>query len=136
VKNKSESRASASLRPSGVGLSAVPVVLIAAMPKCPLCWMALMSAIGLSSTVRSTWMRPLAATLLFLSISALFIRARRRGRYAPFYLGLVAACALYFLKFTFQHNVGVYLSAATLLGASIWNALSEYRAPNNEHCGC
>ena len=119
-----------------IGLSAVTVVVLAAMPKCPLCWMALMSALGVSSIINSQWLQPLAITLLLLSVGALFVRARSRHGYGPFCLGLVAAVAMYLCKFRLDSEIGVYLGGATLLGASIWNALPKRQAADKIHCHC
>src|SRR5262245_43330232 len=93
------------------------------MPKCPICWMALMSALGVGSTINSSWLQPVAIALLLLSVSALYMGARRRQGYRPFFLGLFAAIALYFSKFKLNYDIGVYLGGVTLLGASIWNAV-------------
>lgn len=98
--------------------------------------MALMSALGMGSTINSTWSQPLAVALLFLSVGALFVRARRWRRYAPFCLGLVAAIVIYSCKFKFNYNVGVYFGGAALLAASIWNAVPGRRAADNNRCHC
>lgn len=121
---------------SNVGFSALTTILIAAMPKCPLCWMALMSALGVSSTINSNWLQPLAGALLCLSISVLLVRVRHRRGYGPFWLGLVAAGAIYLSKFRLHYDSGVYLSGATLLAAAIWNALPRRQAADNTRCRC
>jgi hypothetical protein len=85
--------------------------------------MALMSAVGVGSTINLYWLQPLAIALLLFSVSALFLGARRRQGYGPFIAGLFAAIAIYFSKFTLNYDIGVYLGGVTLLGASIWNAV-------------
>lgn len=62
-------------RSGNVGLSVFTAALIAAMPMCPLCAMALMSALGVGSIIGSAWLQPLAVALLLLSVGALFVRA-------------------------------------------------------------
>ena len=119
-----------------IGLSALTTIIIAAMPKCPLCWLALMSALGIGSTVNSAWLQPLAAGLLFLLLSVLLVRAHRRRVYGPLCLGVVAAVVLYLSKFRLNNDVGVYLSGATLIGASIWNARPPREAANETQCQC
>jgi hypothetical protein len=98
--------------------------------------MALTGALGAGSAINSYWLQPLAVALLFLSLSALLLRARRRHGYGPFWLGLIAAAAIYLCKFRLDYTIGVYLSGATLLGASIWNALPKRRAGDNIECRC
>ena len=127
----------AAIRQSGrIGFSAIPTVLTVAMPKCPICWMALMGALGVSSTINADWLRPLAITLLMLSVGALFVRARRRGGYGPFFLGLLAAAAMYFCKFRVYFDIGTYLSGAALVGASVWNVVPKRRPADEVKCPC
>jgi hypothetical protein len=78
-------------RSGNVGFSALTAILVAVMPKCHFCWVALTSALGVGPVINSDWLQPLAVALLFLSLSALLVRARRRGGYGPFILGLAAA---------------------------------------------
>ena len=121
---------------TNIGISAIPPILTAAIPKCPLCWMALMSALGVGSTINSDWMQPLAVILLITSVTALAIRARRRGGYGPFVIGLIAATAMYVFKFKLNYDLGAYMSATTLVGASIWNARQKRRVDVNTKCHC
>ena len=123
--------------PSGaIGLSAIPAMLTAVLPKCPICWMALMGALGVSTTLTAGWLRPLAIFFLLIPVLFLFIRARRRRGYAPFILGVIAASAMYFFKFELFYDPGTYLSGAALVGASIWNATSKRRKSDDIHCRC
>jgi hypothetical protein len=66
----------------------------------------------------------------------LLVRARRRRSYAPFVLGLLAAVALYVCKFSFNYDLGVYLSVATLFAASIWNTVAKSRQADEVRCRC
>jgi hypothetical protein len=123
--------------PSGaIGASAISAMLTAIMPKCPICWMALMGALGVSSTINALWMRPLAVGFLLLPVGALFIRVRRRGGYGPFFLGLAGAVAMYSCKFVLFYDPGVYLGAAALVGASIWNVTNTRRTRDKTECRC
>jgi len=129
--------AQTAIRQSGmIGFSAIPTVLAAAMPKCPICWMAFMGALGVGSTINSDWLWPLAVTVLGLPVGALFVRARRLGRYGPFFLGLIAATAMYFCKFSFNYDTGAYLSGAALVGASVWNVVPKRRPGDDFQCHC
>ena len=117
-----------------IGLSAVPMALTAAMPKCPLCWAALMSAVGVGSAINFQWLHPMAVVLLLVSVGASYFRARRRLGFAAFYLTLVAALTMYLCKFRLNYDFGVYLSGTALFAASIWNALPKRR--ENVQCAC
>jgi hypothetical protein len=124
------------IRSGNFGLSTIPVVLLAIMPKCPLCWIALMGTLGVGSIISTNWLQPLAVGLLLLPLSALLARARRRGSYAPFFLGLLAAVALYVCKFSLNYEPGVYLSMATLFAASVWNSVAKNRRADEVRCRC
>jgi len=129
--------AQTAIRQSGtIGFSAISTVLAAAMPKCPICWMALMGALGVSSTINSDWLRPLSVIFLMLPVGALFVRARRRSRYGPFFLGLSAATAMYLCKFSFNYDTGAYLSGAALVAASVWNVVLKRWPADDIHCHC
>jgi hypothetical protein len=123
--------------PSGaIGASAISAMLTAIMPKCPICWMALMGALGVSSTINAMWMRPLAVGFLLLPVGALLLRIRCRGGYGRFFLGLACAAAMYACKFVLFYDPGVYLSGAGLVGASIWSITNKRRTPDKAECPC
>jgi hypothetical protein len=114
-----------------VSASTIATFLIAAVPKCPMCWIAVMGGLGAASTIHLRWLQPLAIALLFSSLLALFLRSRRRSGYGPFLLGLIAGVAMYEFKFVLDSGVGVSLSAVTLFGSSIWSSLQPPTAEQN-----
>lgn len=118
-----------------IGTSAVPALLTALMPKCPICWMALMSAFGVGTTVSAGWLRPITLGLLLLPIIPLVISARRSGRYRALLLAVVAASSMYFCKFQLFYDPGVYLSGLVLVSASIWNVVIKRRT-DEVRCHC
>lgn len=117
-----------------LSFSTFAIVLTVAMPKCPLCWAALMSALAVGPAISFQWLRPLALALLLISITASFIRARRRDAFGAFYLTVVAAGSMYLFKFTLNYETGVYIAGATLFVASIWNALPKHARKTD--CSC
>jgi hypothetical protein len=86
---------------STVGLSGIMTALIALMPKCPICWMALMSAFALAGLLV-----PLVASIGVpfsrVPVGLLTLSARRARRYGPF-CGMVAI-VMYLCKFHFNYN--------------------------------
>lgn len=91
-----------------------------------------MSALGLGSIVTSSWMHPVAISALILPLAVLLLCAHRSRSYAPFYLALTAAVAMYLCKFRVNSDAGFYLSGATMLGASFWNAVVTRQAANKD----
>jgi hypothetical protein len=128
------SRSKIRYRLRDIGLSAITTFLIAAMPKCPVCWMALLGSMGAASAIRVEWLRPLALAFLLSSVLALFVRSRRRSVYGPFLLGLTAAVMMYECKFLFDSNVGVKLSALALLASSVWSNLPRRQVATEQNC--
>ena len=95
-----------------------------------------MTTLGVGSVISSVWLQPLAIALLVITLGALFLRARRLRRYRPLFLGLVAAVAMYLCKFKLNFDVGAYISAATLFGASVWSAIPRTDPPDDIRCSC
>jgi len=129
-------RLSIGLNSRAVGFPVITTVLAAAMPKCPLCWLVLMSALGVGPVIGSQWLQPITIGLLLLSVGGLLVRARRLSAYGPFILGLAAAVAMYLCKFNFNYDLGVYLSAVTLVAAAAWNILPKRRRDDDVQCQC
>ncbi len=103
----------------------VPALGVAALPKCPICLMALLSSIGLGGLIEARWLLPLMFTLLGAAVGMLAFRARSRRGLGPFYVGLFAAFILLLSKFYLDHRPSMYVGAALLIGASVWNSLPK-----------
>jgi len=121
---------------STVGLSGIMTALIALMPKCPICWMALMSAFGLSWVISPSWSRPLVFGFLLVPVGLLTLSAHRARRYGPFFVGAVAAIVMYLCKFQFNYETGVYLGGIALFGASLWSVRLMRQARSDTECQC
>lgn len=118
-----------------LGAGVLPAVAVALMPKCPLCWIAILGSLGMGSTIGALWLQPLTVFFLLLAVGAIALRARRLHTYGPLILAAGAAIAIYVFKFAAQIDAGVYLSGAMLIGASVWNSIlrSVERGPG---CSC
>lgn len=121
---------------SRLGLSGASTLLLAIAPKCPLCWLALMSTIGVSWPVSSGWLRSFVIVLSFVPLGVLLLCARRSANYFPFVLGVVAVVALYVCKFRLALDAGMYLSGAVLFGATIWGVKAITNNANEIVCRC
>lgn len=108
-------------------LAATPGIAFAFLPKlaCPACWPAyagLLSSVGLGFLLDETYLLPLTAAFLLLTVGALAFRAQTRRGYGPFVLGLAAAGGVLAGKFSFGSDIAMYGGGAVLVAASIWNA--------------
>jgi hypothetical protein len=119
-----------------LGLGVVPAFAVAMLPKCPLCWMAILGALGLGSIISLAWLQGLTILFLAVALGALAFRARRIHRYGPLLLGAAAAAAVYFFKFVVDLETAVYAAGASLIAASVWNSLLRPRGPAPAGCNC
>lgn len=108
-------------------LTAVPGIGVSLMPKliCPLCWPAyasIVSSVGLSFLIGTTYLLPLTATLLGMTAASLALRARRRHGYGPLGVGSVGALLILGGKFGIDSITIAAMGFILLLGAAIWNA--------------
>ena len=108
-------------------LSLIPPILLALLPRlvCPCqlpAYASLLSSMGLTFVLQTTYLLPLTAMFLTFAVGGLAVGADKRQGLAPFWLGLFAALAMMLGKFYFE-SAGIVYSAITLLIlASLWNA--------------
>jgi protein SCO1/2 len=108
-------------------------VLLAFFPKCPVCWVSYLSALGVAgagSIPYSPWLLPVIVVLLAVNLYFLHWRAAHRNGYAPFLVSLPGSI-LMFLSIP-QFGLPRWLmipGLALLLGGSLLQALS-YPAMN------
>ena len=76
-------------------VGALPALGLAALPKCPMCWMAYSSAFGIAGLERFARFGPgVLGLLIGVNVTALTLRALRTGRYLPFAIALAGAAFL------------------------------------------
>jgi len=111
----------------GVGVSILPKLA------CPACWPAytgLLSSIGLGFLISATYLLPMTALLLGLSLAAIAFRARQRNGYRPLVLGFVAATSVLLGKFVWESKPTLYGAFGLLVIASLWNAWPRHAPPS------
>jgi hypothetical protein len=123
-------------RATSVGLP----LLLALLPKCPLCvatHAAVLGGLGLGGAAGAAWMRGIAAAAVVTAVALLGWRAGRRRGYLPFALGCAGA-ALVLAEVSHAHPVQhapaahshwmLWAGIATLVAASLWNAWPRRRS--------
>lgn len=113
-----------------------PALALAALPKCPLCLMALASAAGLGSSVGGAWLVPLTPACLAVALGLLAFRAHRRRFYAPFCLGLVSAVVILVGRFRLDYGPLTYAGLTLLTLASLWGGRPGGRVAADTGCEC
>jgi len=103
------------------------------IPKCPLCWTAYMSALGIAGLDRLSypyWLLPLLSFLALVNLGSLWLRGRANGRMAAFYLGAAAVFVVLMpttvLSPAWIRPAAVVLTLAASL-MSVSNALDRLR---------
>lgn len=125
LSNSSASKRRQSKRAWKMHISLLLNFFIAFAPKCPLCWAAYLSLIGLAgvhSIAYRPWFLPLAVLLLMVNLGTLYLQ--RKGRpLKPFWLSLAGSVLIVVNRFYFLSTGLVLLGASALLLASLWSAL-------------
>ena len=108
-------------------LLTIPGVGVSLLPKlaCPVCWPAyagIVSSLGLGFLIGTTYLLPVTAGLLAVSVGALGLKARWRHGYGPLWTGLLAAVAVLVGKFQLESAVMTYAGVALLVAACAWNS--------------
>jgi hypothetical protein len=111
---------------TGRNIGVLPGIAFSLLPKlaCPACWPAyagLLSTLGLSFLLSTSYLLPLTGVFLLIAVAALAYRAPARRGYAPAVLGTLAAGVILVGKFQFESNPLMYAGLALLVLASIWN---------------
>jgi hypothetical protein len=119
-----------------LNLQLLPALSVALLPKCPLCLLSIMSVVGLGSVVTVAWLLPLMLVFLGATLLSLGLSARRRHRYGPLALGLLAACSIALGKFYFNSNFAAGAGIALLFASSLWNAPIKRNVNSRPDCNC
>ena len=98
---------------------------IAFFPKCPLCWAAYLSSLGLykfSSLTYKPWMLPVFIGFLFLNILSLYL-TRKRHAAGPLLLSLAGSLIIVLNRLKYHDNSLIYWGSGLMLIGALWNSL-------------
>jgi protein SCO1/2 len=114
-------------RMSGL-FSALLSFFVVFFPKCPLCWAAYLSILGITNigVLRFThWLLPVFVLLLFINLFSLYRGARRRNGFLPFYMSLSGILCIVFPGLILHMKMGSYLGLCLILPGAMLNSLSH-----------
>ena len=122
-----------------LNLALVPALIMAALPKCPLCLLAyagVLGTLGLDPWLYRAWFLPLTLAFSTATLVVLAFRAQRRHGYGPFFVGFTAVTVILASKFYFDSMPMLYFGIVLLLAASIWNSWPKKEKPLQLSCHC
>lgn len=109
---------------AGEHLALLPAIVLALLPKCPLClgaWFGLIGALGANAWLRAAWGAPVGVGLLSFAVTALALRARRRRDPRAFVTGVLGAAALLAGRYLMV-TLLLFAGLSLLTGASVWSS--------------
>lgn len=124
-------------RPWWLNVTLLPALLVAALPKCPLCLVAyagVLGTLGLDPFLYRTWLMPVTLVFSAATLAVLAFRAPCRRGYRPFVVGSVAVALIVAGKFVFDNTPLLVAGMALLLAASVWNAWPKKEKAAYCHC--
>lgn len=132
---KSDSDQSAKTRLfSNLNFGIFPALVVAILPKCPLCFAAYLSAFGLfgiSPLQYGFWILPLIILFSVVTIMIFFRQARRSAEYNPFFLSLTGLTLIPVGKFYFENNLLMYLGIIILFISAAWLSKAKQKVCRN-----
>lgn len=120
---------------AGIGghIPLVAAILIAMLPKCPLCmaaWLGIIGSASGSPWLNRVWGEPITAGFLSIAVGALALRAWRQHDSGPFWLGLLGAAAVLYGKCIVTMPLLFFGGLGLLIGAALWGRIGERAGKN------
>jgi hypothetical protein len=115
-------------------LPLLPAVVVAILPKCPVCaaaYLGVLGSIGARGWFQAAWGLPLASLCLVAALGALGFHAGRRRGYGPLGLGCAGAIVLMLGKFLFALPALSFAGVVLLAGAATWNGWPRRAQPRS-----
>ena len=124
VLNESESEApSIQRRPASTMLGAFASVGVAFFPKCPVCWAAYLSLLGIAGLERVPyfpWLQPLLGVVMLANLASVWLRGRKTERMAGFYLAVTGAITILLSNLRLEWRSGAVIGVGlTILGSLV-----------------
>lgn len=94
--------------------------------------MSALGSMGISVQIPyQPWLLPLLMGLLAVNLAALFLRAKSRNRFGPFFLCLLGGSTIVAGKFLIESSLVMATGVACILAGSLWSAALRPRHHRN-----
>lgn len=120
-------------------LLTVASVLVALAPKCPVCFLAYFGIFGVTAASASayrSWLPPLTAISLSVTVGTLALGASRKGRFGPIALGIIGATGVFAGRFIVDSRIMLFGSLLLLLAAVAWKTWRRQTAADELCMAC
>jgi hypothetical protein len=120
-------------------LVGVGSVLVALAPKCPVCFLAYFGIFGVTAASASayrSWLPPLTAISLSVTVGMLALGASRKGRFGPIALGIVGASGVFAGRFIVNSRTMLFGSLLVLVAAVAWKSWRQQTAADASCIAC
>lgn len=114
-------------------------VLVALAPKCPVCFLAYFGIFGVTAASASayrSWLPPITAISLSVTVGTLALAASRKGRFGPIALGLVGASGVFAGRFIVNSRTMLFGSLLVLVAAVAWKSWRRQTAADEPCLAC
>ena len=123
----------AAYRPGRGGIALAGSLAAAVAPKCPLCilaWAGSFGAAGLVSPMLSSWLAPVAAVWLALTVVTLALPLSA-AHVPPALLSFAGAGTLFAGRFVIDSSPAVWLGLVAMFAAALWRAWPGVACPED-----
>jgi protein SCO1/2 len=107
-------------------LGSVASVGLAFFPKCPVCWAAYLSSLGIAGLEQSAfspWLQPLLILVMLVNLASVWIRGRTTGRWGALCLVSAGSAAILLSQTGVYGSTPAVLGVMLTLAGSVWNAI-------------
>ena len=109
-------------RTTPIASSSASAALFAALPKCPLCLVALLAPLGIRVSGTGSFLVYVAAMVLAIPLVLFWVPACRRCGVRPLLLALLGACVMMVGRFAIDSLVLTVTGAAILFASALWTS--------------
>jgi len=106
-------------------LLTVTSAFLALAPKCPVCFLAYFGIFGVTAASASayrSWLPPLTAISLSVTVGTLALGAGRKGRVGPIALGIIGAAGVFAGRFIANSRTMLFGGLLILVAAVAWKS--------------
>jgi hypothetical protein len=102
-------------------------VLIVFFPKCPACWAAYLTLLGISGSYAipyTPWLLPVFAAMLLINLGAIYKKAKSNNWFMPFIICCIGVAVVLLSRFVFRNIIFSVIGLCFLIAGTLLNSTS------------